>query len=365
MSLVVAWKSGSRAFLIADTVVTASGGEGQGQDKTQFGQTYQIAPTKVVREGAMKLISIGGLIIGITADDFTIARSICQLIRDNLENKSFVENVIRRSIISNGPYESSHHVDMLFCWHDGTSIRLCRFVSESNNFFDVGNNGVVIIGSSPWYLKFIFENFITLFRSEFPGHNSLLSLLFGLGLVHSVGIRNNTLDSGFGGAHVGVIVEPDITMWQPDVLYILVDKGDQDPGMVTALCRDNVFMTRSTLTQRTVYFLDSISLEMNFSEWRKKWTELSEHEFRSGKVNFVVLLSRIHNIVTVVQMNKNLNSEDFRIDPVVDQNNNVQINISLSPRIQEMTFIPTPTIDVVSEPFKFNFMPYRSPPEIQ
>ena len=115
-----------------------------------------------------------------------------------------------------------------------------------------------------------------------------------------------------GGSFTGLSVTRKAIAWQPDLLY-LIDEPGQDIWSGVATCvRDQNLIVNSTITNEPRVFMTTVNGENDLAQWAKRWGRFAQSYITNKRFDYVVLLGLTRWVVIVIEMRRTLESKMLR-----------------------------------------------------
>lgn len=187
-------------------------------------------------------------------------------------------------------------------------------------------------------------------------------LACALGVLQSWGLRENLIERySAGGSFCGLLATPTRIEWQPDILYILYASGMlRRAKFVASIIRDHVLVVRSTVSESSRYFGDSLNGGLS-EKWKNDWWDRAFNHISTGSFDYVIALDTQHPNVTVFELLGRPESAHARLKVSTSANGNVDLDFSSSSVATEAMKTPTPDRRDGTLPLKFSWFPFEIP----
>jgi hypothetical protein len=358
MSYVLGWKTRSNVYVAADSMITSAPTSIDAQ--SSFGERQISEGGVSVAERGLKIVVDGDLAIGLCGDS-QVARSLAASLFRSYRRLRDPEAALHEMLVSNGPFSKGCGAQLIVAWRGEPCPRLFSFNREGcGGLHEYGFGEGVPLGSvRPIYKGVTQELLKRLFVVEPQG--SAVYLASALGMLQSLGVRDYLVDDGVGGSFTGVRVTRQAIAWQPDLLYVIDEPGENIWSAVATCVRDDTLVVNSTLTNQARVFMTDVNDEKNLAQWVTQWGALAGGYITDKRFDFVVLLGLRHHVVIVIEMRRTLESKALRFhsdSPARDGVTWFELRADLVAALRRPFADPEPD----SWDFRFGFEAYGAPP---
>lgn len=354
MTYILGLKYESNVYIVADTALTHTGKSDQ--HITSFGEKHDDEDGFVVQESYLKILKIGQVVFAFSGD-LKLFRSIVESFKKYI-NHNPPRKAFELSIANNKPFQSGCDVSIVVSYvEDSCSVLLSFNADGADQILNHKDGDLVQLGSiKNWYYEFsawILEKLCIFKEDPIQYLHAILSC------VQSYGIHDNLIDHFVGGMYCGIVVTKDGIEWQKDILYCLYDSDWNQTDIVFSLIRENSLIVSSGITGRIGYFLDSITVESP-KQWFDTWKLEPDRIRESCEFDYVVLLHTGLRIVTLADMQKNLDSDCLRLKRMnVNSSTDKMLRVSVNGPLFHALTVPLEDRRDGSLPFKFNWAEFK------
>lgn len=322
----VVWKTGSAAFIAADSAITSYGGNVSGNPKgaSSLGQQQgYLNSKKYVCEGAFKIFKSSNSALCLSGDvDF--GHKILNLVMVHLENGVPPFEALTLAHSNYPDFKDRPAIKIAAISFD-SEPRITVLTNLQKNFVS-NHEHYVELGSPPLDLKQYTMVFHNAFYDSWKDESRLYEkanefmLIRMLSLLQIYGMHNRTLpNNGIGGSFTGLYITEQGIYEQPDICYVLCGEtpelGDSSCTLIQMksdhFCIVNTGMCLSIGNGLIKTQDDLERLDMSLTE--------AMQVFDSGRFDYVVILNKSRHTATALQMDKQLHHSLLSID-VCDEN---------------------------------------------
>jgi hypothetical protein len=309
MTIIAGWRSGGSVFLASDTGLTRT--SAPNQPRSSIGQA-QATGFGCIEEALPKVLPVSATLAVAYCGDGRPARRVVSALKD-YSSISRIDRLLPQiwTSVTTSPDE---HVQLLLAErHDGTS-QLWRWASECPTSLEPVSD-FAICGSLRPALKTRIERTLLQLR-ECPA-DSILPVV--MAVLHQMCAVHDVVADNVAGILVGCCVSPAGFTWQDDTTYLLhppdlalaprTDSPSFDPAsasksvgwdLIATVVRDNVAVLHTTVGDRVLAMLDSLSAQGTPLEWWTKWLPEIREVFRARRSRYYVFLNRRSPTVVIV-----------------------------------------------------------------
>ena len=268
MTVIAAWKSDEGVMVLSDTGVTDNG---NARDETSsFGQSCLTYNGDYIHEALLKIcVFRETVVLGYASNDVDNALEIIELFKNQLEQNVPVNQALERATVSGAPIGGNRSSAFVVAYIDDTGPQLLH--TDTDTVGQVESVDRVQIGSLPSrYLQLTQSLEAEMDSRGLAIHGRLLALL---ALMHEFACHEDLISFGVAGTFVGVVLNHEGLLWQPDMGYILYDEegGSVRTGeIVWVACRDGGVIVKQNWPSRFKILLNSFNTR-DPDQWDKKW----------------------------------------------------------------------------------------------
>lgn len=362
MSYVLGWKTRSNIYIAADSAIT--GRPATHDVYSSFGERHILNGSDSVAERAQKIVVDDDLAIGLCGD-FSTARDLASFVFDSYQRTQDLEATLHDLTVSTAPFPMKHDSRLVIAWRSAPFPRLFSFNHDGNGTFHELKDGEgVPLGSVSAMHRSLTQDLLRrLFVMESQGTGAYLAA--ALGALQSFGIHDYLLTDGVGGTFTGLCVSHNSITWQPDILYVIDEPGNNIWSAIATCTRDGSLIVNSTVTNATRVFTTITDDKGGPSTWWETWGEFAQRYLKTRIFDFVVLLGSQRWVVIVIEMKRASESVVLRFLPEAEPTHGTSWFELHSILVDELQRGFAKPADPLARDFRFRFEPYRVLPAAQ
>lgn len=264
-------------------------------------------------------------------------------------------------IVSNGPFPMKRAAQLIVAWRGEPCPRLFSFNHDGRGtLHELGYGEGVPLGSvRAMHKGMTQEPLKRLFAMDRQGFAAYLAA--ALGLLQSLGVHDYLLNDGVGGSFTGLCVTREGIAWQPDLLYLIDQPGEDIWSAVATCVRDGILIVNSTITNELRLFVTTVNGENDLAQWAKRWGRFAQSYITNKRFDYVVLLGLTRWVVIVIEMRRTLESKMLRFhadSPAKGRVSWFELQAEMISELSRGFSNPEPD----ARDFRFRFEPYVARP---
>ena len=345
MTYCAGWKSQDAVFLLADTAVTKR--SKPATTHSSFGQLHDEVQGEYVEEGLLKLVPLNSGTVAAFAGDVDLATSCLEFLRSRITATTSPRDLLQGLTVSLGPFPKERPVEILLAFTDEAG-RSDLVHWESLRGLDPTESDYYQIGSLTSYHAALTPELISLFVSGSLDTERMLSVVSTI--VQSYGIHDDLIRMNVGGLIFGAMSRLGSVTWQPDTNFVLYSLDFSFRAVITAICRENMLVLSSSITDDTRIFAHSVSMP-RVGVLTEDWLQRAKREIDSGATPLWVFISTVGRVITLI-FRADVNKESRYVKFTNLGGGNFEL--ALSPDLMELLRKPLQDRNDDSMPFRLN-----------
>lgn len=291
MTFCVGWIDRGCVFLVADALAIRNA---RSVDQfTSFGQLNQQVLRGHSEECLIKVVPLSKHIAAAGAGNLgTISRAL-SFLRETVGYLS-IQECVARLHMSAGPFSDDDDAELVIAAYiDGTPTligwnSLGEITTKTAGVLSCGSLNQSLVEMPTKMIEEIAKT------EEAP----IVRLLAVISSLQSLGVHQDTVSQGVGGAFHGLFVDSEGYKWQPDTRFIIYGPIQSSTWATTAI-RGDALLVHFKGTSGPYCFL-STSSNKDWKVWASEWFVSSSKLMSSDDFNFWVFISRKWMFTTIV-----------------------------------------------------------------
>lgn len=346
MTYCAGWKYASSVYLIADMAITKD--SPPTTPKSNFGELHTMVKGRYVEESLLKLAPISDGVSIAFAGNVALANAIIDFLKDNIELYSGdLRSLLSSVTASLGPFAVDRRVEIILAASYLNAEPQLLYWNTSSGL-DTSESDYYHIGSLVSYHASITPNVISMLAKRNLDPHRFLPIMTSV--VQSFGVHDNLIEQNIGGLIIGLRTHLGKNVWQDDTNYILYDADFKNTHWISALVRDNVAITNSSLTNEIRCFAHSATIE-SLQAWQDNWLEYISDHLKKNPYKYWVFIRTTDKLITFIHReDPNAKSRYISLDRIDDE----KYDIGMSPVLMSLLTQPLITKGDDSIPFRLN-----------
>lgn len=340
MTYVLAWRTKTGVYVVADSAVTSSPhGTHPSVDSTSFGEKNVTSDDRHVYEGAIKIVQFGSLAISFSGNAF-YCRKVATMLKARLDRGAPPREAVQSVLLD--WLDPTADVSVVVAFLEGGAPVLLAFNDDGRRHIEECSvDSMVQLGSAPAHLKDLSHSMFGLLTRTSTASDDHLAI--ALAWVQSYGLRAALMQSGVGGAFVGLRCDHTGFHWHRDALFAVADPRMGTFGLVESLVFQNAHIVQSTFIGGTSIFASDDHSSDDGPVWAvrtggdrqlRAWVEIARSNARQGRYSYVALMSPASQTVVVLAMNCELEHAELTIVTNVIEDRE-EVHLRLHPALAE------------------------------